>query len=316
MKTYSRRIAFAVALVMTAAPGVGFAQEPPGQQAPRNWQGTKMEEARVRYNRGMKLYEEGNAPAARAEFERAYELAPSYRLLYNIGLCYEATHDYAEALRNFQRYLLEGGDEIAEERRTAVTAQIADLKPNIATVTITTNVPGAAITIDDVAIGQAPLADKILVNPGRHKVSATKAGMFPATKSIVFVGSESSQVRLELIEPPHASDSGKESANLPAYIAWGATGALAIGAGVTGYLALKARSDEKDTLDRHGITRSEVDDARSKTRTLSIATDVIAASALLAGGLALYLTLHKSEKSASETTARLTPGGVTIIGHF
>jgi len=311
----SRSIALLVALTVSAAPASSFAQESPGQGT-RSGQASKMEEARARYTRGMKLYDEGNPPAARAEFERAYALAPSYRILYNIGLCYQATNDYVEALRNFERYLTEGGNEITDDRRAEVNKQIADLKPNIASVTISTNVPGATITIDDIAIGQAPISDKILVNPGRRKVSAAKQGLFPATKSIVFVGSENTQVNLELTEPPKSADAPKDSTDLAPYIAWGATGALAIGAGVTGFLALKAHSDENDTIDRRGVTRSEIDDARSKTRTLSITADVLTATTLVAGGVALYLTLSKSKTSSTETTARITPGGVSIVGRF
>ncbi|WP_394825727.1 PEGA domain-containing protein [Pendulispora albinea] len=310
-----RRISLVVALIIASAPIASFAQEPTGPSG-RSAPSSKMDEARARYARGMKIYEEGNAPAARAEFERAYALAPSYRILYNIGLCYQATNDYVEALRALERYLSEGGSEIGEERRAEVNKQIADLKPNIASVTITTNVSGATITVDDVAVAQSPLPDKILVNPGRRKISATKQGLFPATKSIVFVGSENTQVNLELTDPPRSQETPKADTDYAPYIAWAATGALAIGAGVTGFLALKADSSENDTIGRRGVTRSEIDDARSKTRTLSVTADVLTAATIVAGGVALYLSVFKSKTSSVEATARLTPAGASIVGHF
>ncbi|HTE43762.1 MAG TPA: PEGA domain-containing protein, partial [Gemmatimonadaceae bacterium] len=275
-----------------------------------------MEEARTRYSRGLKLFDEGNTVAARVEFERAYELAPSYRILYNIGLCYKKTNDYVEALRAFERYLSDGGDEIPEERRTAVNKEIQDLKPNIATVSITTNVPGANITVDDVPVGQTPIAQKVLINPGRRKITATKTGMFPATKSVVFAGSDVEMVNLELVDLPKREVAQQEK-EIPvaAYIGWGITGALAIGAGVTGVLALKANADQNDAVDRQSATaRADIDDAHSKTRSFSIAADVLTGAAVVAGGISLYLTLHKSEKSSTQTEARLTPGGMSFVG--
>lgn len=276
-----------------------------------------MEEARTRYARGLKLYDEGNTIAARVEFERAYELAPSYRILYNIGLCYKKTNDYVEALRAFERYLSDGGDEVPEDRRVAVNKEIRDLRPNIANITVTTNVPGATITVDDVQVGQTPIPNKLLINPGRRKISATKPGMFPATKSVVLAGSDAELVSLELVEIPKAQITEKRETGPAPYIAWGITGALAVGAGVTGFLALKADSDQDETRNRQGATRAEIDDAQSKTRTFSIVADVLTASAIVAGGISLYLTLHKPEKSTStQAGAKLTPGGISLVGRF
>jgi len=276
-----------------------------------------MEEARTRYTRGLKLYDEGNTIAARVEFERAYELAPSYRILYNIGLCYKKTNDYVEALKAFERYLLDGGDEVPEERRTAVNKEIQDLRPNIATATITTNVPGATITVDDVTAGQTPLAQKVLLNPGRRRIAATKPGYFPATKSIVFAGSDTEQVSIELLELPKRDIAESEERRVP-WVAWGITGALAVSAGVVGILAIKANSDQNDTLDRQAANaRADIDDAHSKTKTLSIAADALTAATVVAGGISLYLTLRKPEKSNSaQASARVTPGGFSIVGRF
>ena len=288
------------------------AQAGPGVADP-----AKMDEARERYNRGLRLFEQGNVVAARIEFERAYELAPSYRILYNIGLCYQVSNDYVGALRSFERYLAEGRDEIAEERRAAVTREMQNLKPNIASLTLSSREAGVAVSIDDVPVGQTPLPDKVLLNAGNRKVTATKNGFFPQTKSIVLAGSDNASLQVDLVALPAPGQQQKEGPGAAPYVAWGLTGALAIGAGVTGYLALKANSDQNHLVDRPGATRSEVDDAHSKTRTFSIAADCLAAATVLAGGLAIYLSVRKADKPSSiETTARVTPGGVSLVGRF
>src|SRR4051812_42949552 len=64
-----------------------------------------IEEAQRRYVRGKDLYEENDFQAALVEFRRAYDLAPNYKLLYNIAqVCYQL-QDYPGALRTFNKYL-------------------------------------------------------------------------------------------------------------------------------------------------------------------------------------------------------------------
>src|SRR5689334_10179045 len=52
-------------------------------------------EARQRYDKGKQLYSEGAFDAALAELQRSYELAPSYKILYNIALVQRARNDFA-----------------------------------------------------------------------------------------------------------------------------------------------------------------------------------------------------------------------------
>ena len=60
--------------------GAQPAAEPAAQVQPAD-----VEEARRRFDRGVKLYSEGDFTLAVIEFERAYELVANYRVLYNIG---------------------------------------------------------------------------------------------------------------------------------------------------------------------------------------------------------------------------------------
>jgi tetratricopeptide (TPR) repeat protein len=50
------------------------------------------------------LYQE-----ALVEFQRAYQLSPNYRVLYNIARTAGLLKNHALALESFQRYLEEGG---------------------------------------------------------------------------------------------------------------------------------------------------------------------------------------------------------------
>ena len=61
-------------VVRLSAGGQTPARKPPTPE--------KMEEARERFERGLQLFDEKNFEAARVELERAYDIAPTWKLLY------------------------------------------------------------------------------------------------------------------------------------------------------------------------------------------------------------------------------------------
>src|ERR1700734_914502 len=99
------------------------------------------EEASTRFKRGLQLFDEGDYALAVVEFERAYQLAPNYRALYNIGLVNVQLARYADATRTFEQYLHDGGAEIAPSRKAEVAKALAELKLRTATVATAPNAP-------------------------------------------------------------------------------------------------------------------------------------------------------------------------------
>ncbi|HEX7507163.1 MAG TPA: hypothetical protein VF550_10350, partial [Polyangia bacterium] len=55
-------------------------------------------QARGCFQRGLELFDERDLDGAMVEFRRAYELAKSYRILFNLGQVAADKHDYAAAL--------------------------------------------------------------------------------------------------------------------------------------------------------------------------------------------------------------------------
>ena len=215
----------------------------------------KMDEAKERFTRGLKLYEDANYEAARVEFERAYALAPSWKLLYNIGYCYRQLNDYVAAVHALEKFLAEGGSEIGKDKVDEVNTTLTDLRSRIATIEVTTNVAGAIITIDDVPVGESPLKEPVLVNPGRRKVSASEKGGTPVTQVVTVAGREKAKVTLEITGPKTIVIEKKT--DLVPYVAWGVTGALAVGAVVTGILAVNAESSQEEELKKLAPTPGE-----------------------------------------------------------
>jgi len=289
-----------------------------------------LDEAQRRYTRALELFNEGTYDAALLEFRRAYELAPSWKILYNIGQVNVQLNDYVRALEAFSRYMKEGGADIPAARATEVQAQLERLKGRVASLEITTNVADAEVTIDDLVVGKTPLDKPVMVNVGRRKITVTAVGRMPQTKPVEAAGGDKLQLRFELLAPEPAGATATAAPTaaptaLPPerhifWPGWVATGVFGVGAAVTGVLSLGATSDHNDKIAQFGVARSELDDSRKKARTLSIATDALLGATLLTGGVSLWLSLRSRPAATSAAPAavqlRLGVSSVALGGTF
>jgi hypothetical protein len=320
-----------VAGLAFATPAVAQAQAP--QAAP-----DKLEEARQRYQRGLQLFNEQNYEAARVEFERAYTLAPSYKILYNIGLAYEQLGDYVQAQTTLQKYLEQGGSEITAERRSEVAKELAQIRPRIATVTIHTNVAGAEVMMDDtcgtdVASGNINCGSivgnsrAIYANPGRRRITMRKEGYLPETQTVTLAGSDHVDVEIRLKELPKGYVEKKTNPwTVPTIIGWSATGVGLVTTTVVGILALNAKSSQNNKLKEIGETSSDLSDARSKTTTLSTVADIAGATTIVFAGVSTYFTLKMISNHPNDQPTRgsngptvnvsFGPGSVGAFGSF
>jgi hypothetical protein len=156
-----------------------------------------MEEAAARYDRGVKLYEAGDYPAALAEFEAVYKLTGRWEVLYNIALTQKKLFRYGASVRTFERYLVDGGAGVPKDRRDAVERELAEIRALVAEVTVI--VPGAParLDVDGNDEGQTPLDRPLLLGPGKHTVRASRDGELDDTKVIDVVSGQRLEVRLE-----------------------------------------------------------------------------------------------------------------------
>lgn len=264
-------------------------------------------DAPAHFQRALDLYQEQDFAGALVEFRRAYEIAPTYKLFYNIGqVCYQLT-DYACALDNFELYLKEGGGSISTERRVEVERELAKLRLRIGHLEIVTNVPGVEITIDDVAVGRTPLATSVVVSAGKRRIVGTREGYAPVSRVVEVAGTDSSRVEL-VFTNASSGEAPLEVRHEPrwntlSWIGLGTAAALGAAGGVTGALALDASNDlEKETFaDGRGPT-DEMRSLKRRADTLSIVSDVtlgLSAATLL--GTLIYSVAHKPKVIESTT---------------
>jgi hypothetical protein len=328
MTSKSRLIAIATVL------GLALSSVPAGSQ-PATPTKEQRDEAKSRFLKGLDLFREGDYQAALIEFRRANELAPNYNVLYNIGQVYFQLTDYPNALTSLERYLKEGGDQVSAKRREEVQRDIDKLRARIAYLDVTTNVPEADISIDDIPQGKTPLSKPLMVGAGRHRITASKEGYRSITKLVEVAGADSLKIPLELQEqrsgtpaptdtapitpPPLPTGTATTTATTPAkppvvdegsgipWAGWAVTGALAAGAVVTGVLALSASSELETQRSQMGATRETLDAQSSKVGTLALVSDILTGCAVVAGGVSLYFTVTAGPSKPSDAKEGTTP---------
>jgi len=295
-------------------------------------------EASERFRAGVQFYKDHDYEAALVAFKRAYELDPNYRVLFNLGQASQELNDYASALKAFREYLEEGGAEIDKARRAKVDGFIAALTPKVGTITVTTSVPGAEISVDDAPVGTSPLDAPIIVNAGRRKFGATLKGYTPASRVEEIAGKDEIEVTLDLVaietntgpakpDPrPPAPVVVADTTPVAAWVAFSLTAATGITAGIMGGLAIAARGSLDDELATYPGDGAAITSAGSKVKTFAITTDVL--TGLAAAGavttLVLFLVAPGAPEDASkpdeapkpETSFFVGPTGVLFQGTF
>jgi tetratricopeptide (TPR) repeat protein len=287
------------------------------------------QQAAAHFERGVELYREGSLDAALVEFERAYELIPNYRLLYNLGQIQAERHEYATAVRLFEQYLTAGGSELSEERRGEVQREMDKLRGRVSYLFVESNVDGARLFVDDAPVGTLPLASPVPINAGVSNVRLEKPGYLPTHYRLKVAGGERPRLSLTLVEVTRGSTREATSATqsspnyLPFWISSAATVALG---GATLGLGLTARAADQDLdaeLERVPADTGAIDDARSRLKMYAALTDACAVASLVALGVAVYYLIDPPRKSAqapkdARRTARILPSerGIGLRARF
>lgn len=314
-KAHAALLSLALAALLPARPALADDAKPTAAAS---------DEASRRFKSGVAFYKDKDFTAALVEFKRAYELVPNYIVLYNLGQTARELRDHAAALDAFERYLHDGGAKISAARRKEVSAAIDDLRRKVGKLKIAISVDGAEVTVDDVPVGVSPLASPVVLNVGRHKLSATSSGHTPAQRVVDIASMEEQTVTLALtplettsskIEPPPPPP--KRGPHVAAWVMLGTTGAFAVAAAVTGGLAVSAHGDLESALATYPGDAKAISSAQDRTRTFAITTDVLGGIAV-AGAIttALLFTIGPRAPEKANTAFSVSPAGLAFRAAF
>lgn len=317
-------------LVLAAA--LSFAGSAGAQVKPTAPTGdTDVGQARQRFARGVELYKEGSYDAALAEFNKAYEIAPNYRVLYNIAQVQRERHDYVAALKLFQQYVDQGGAEITAERKEQVAKEIAALKARVAELQVKADVDGGELWVDGSLVGTLPLGEPLLVSAGVRQVELRKPGYITSSKSLTIAGGEDVKVDFVLrpdrsnefgptpaparhdVEPQPLAPLPTTRSKVPMWVSLGAAGLFTGGAVTFGVLTRKSDQKLDDELKLADNTAG-IEDARDELKRNALLTDVFAGAAVVSTGLFIYFAVSGSGGSSSAVQASAPPPATIKIG--
>ncbi len=338
--TWQRVLALALSVMIGISARSTHAQSPVSEEA-QTVEPDRAAEARAHFTRGGELYAAGDLRGTLTEFERAYELRPSPLLCLHIGRVALELRQFARSYVAFAQFLATEtpGDPMHAEKRTEAEAMVRDLAPRIAHLRLETNVPGARLSIDEELIGEAPLAEPIVLDTGTYRVRASKPGFAALTREISLAGGDNSTVRLDLeaFEPlpppavverpvlvpaPVAEKRAAPPATLMTRGLWagfGVAAALAVAGGVTGIYALKTAADLDRERFRGPSAKQDFADDSDRVRALALTSDVLFGAALVSAQVTLVLVLVRARhpsRSGMRVSGALQPRGVVIEGAF
>jgi hypothetical protein len=288
--------------------------------------------ARVAATEGVKASNEKRWADAADLFTRAESLVHSPVHLLYLARAQEKLGRLVKARENYNRVIREhvGADSPEAFRQAQASAQqeVGPVEARLAAVTL--KVEGekgpVTVTMDGEKVPPALIGLPLPVDPGSHTFVAVGTNLKSDPVAVTVAEGGTSSVTLIVNSAPGTVDpfaapvpvvatpaptSGPAPVPPPptatsrpvgtgVYVGLVATGALVVGAGVTGVLALGKHSDFKTAND--GSDPGKADSLKSSGQTLNVVSDIFTAGAVVAAGVTAYLYFSRPEVPAAQSS--------------
>ncbi|HEY1956978.1 MAG TPA: PEGA domain-containing protein [Polyangiaceae bacterium] len=131
-------------------------------------------------------------------YEKAYALSRDPRFLYNMGRALGAMGRYPEAVVQLERFRVDAPAAL-RDRVPQLDQIIGDFKKHVATLAISSNVPGARVLVRDRAIGTTPLGD-LQVDAGPALVEVDADDYVAQRQNVVLPGGGRVELVFQLVK--------------------------------------------------------------------------------------------------------------------
>jgi len=299
------------------------------------------EEARAAFKEGVEQYEAGHLEAALESFREANEIQPSWKIQYNIGQCEAALKHYGLAIEAFEAYMAGAGDEISDQRRDQVLAELDRLRKLTGMLAVE-GPDGVTIVVDGFERGTTPLSGRVRIVAGvDHQLVGKKGDRVVARKTVRVGGGETMTVNVGEEEGPTEAATGAgqpepeqdqgavptvdadDDGGLPVLF-WVGAGltVAALGTGIGFGVASNSRYDDFAAKnDRVAAGTLPADDqglldARDDVQTYEkVSTAMYITSGVLAAATVTVLIVHLAggeDEDAGEAEVSVAPGGLAV----
>ena len=252
------------------------------------------ERARLHFQAGVSYFEQGRYEDALREWQESYRLSDRHVLLMNISQAQERLFQFDEAVQSIERYLQVGGAE-AESRRNTLEARIEALQRQ-----------GEAFAARQGSSGTEapPPPPPPPANTGTTTPPPTSSGT-TTTPTETGTDGETSTGDGSTTDDTTAEPGRRR---LWSWVALGGTGLFAVGAIITGALALSYRGDLDERCSSELRCPIDLQETADTGHALAIVTDVfIGLSAAAAVGTVLLFIFEGRNDEEESSTARVVP---------
>jgi hypothetical protein len=220
---------------------------------------------------GAARFAHGDWEGARLAYLKAWEIKQHPAVAANMAAAEMKLGRYRDAAEHL-KYALKRVPMVQTEKREAVETQLNECRPHLAAVTVTSNVAGTDIIIDTLSVGQSPLEEEILLDPGKHKIEASHAGYQFDSRDITAAAGETIPVAIELHEKrtplaphpalstataPPAKSQASSQLSARTWTILGGTAATVVSLGVGIVFRIKSSNDDDDAKSLKAQLNSE-----------------------------------------------------------
>lgn len=291
-------------------------------------------EARRAFEEGVKRIQQSDWAGAEPLLRRSAELLPRASSLYDLGLCLFKLGRFEEAVAILEQLLSTDAEPADAKYRLYADSLLQRAMEPLAAVVCTIDPANTELRIDGIVHSGAGPQRRVLLRPGRHRLSFAAAGRRSTALELdVVAGARMTRtVSLRAEAPPSATgpavDAAKRSAPVVAtvptaapqhegdggsalpWILIGAGAASLIGAAVTGGLALQADSDFVGNCPDLVNCRPEDAAIRDRARSLALASDILLGVGLAAGAAGAAVWWINLPSDPAKTQSGIT--GITV----
>jgi tetratricopeptide (TPR) repeat protein len=314
-----------------SAPPPDFSVDGDPNKARREWM-----------NKGNAEYVQKHWEEAREYYLKSWDIKHHYTIAANLADVEMKLGHYAEAV-GYLKYVLGNIPDTKPDDRKAAEEQLLECKSYLTAVRVATDVTDATVYVDGRDVGQTPLGEELLLEPGKHVLSVTKPGYGNRIEKLSAEGNQidvtitlekvatqaSPSPSLPAATPqahPESPMPDNGSYRLASYIGFG-VGVLGVGAGT--YFAIKAHKTQSDSFGQFTSCSphcsaaengniADLDEAAKNQRTASVASFIVGGVGLAAGVTFLVLDSNKRSAQAAVAIVRpwVGPGQMGILGSF
>ncbi|HET9930981.1 MAG TPA: hypothetical protein VFQ35_09850 [Polyangiaceae bacterium] len=132
------------------------------------------------------------------EFREAYRIKPHYSVLYNLGQALSLAGKPVEATDTLTRYLHDGADAIAADRRASVEATLASLRRQVGELAFQVEPASAMLEVDGKSMDAAERAVPLRLSAGKHRWVARAGGHESSAGAVVVQGERRTEIEIRL----------------------------------------------------------------------------------------------------------------------